>query len=122
MAKILLVDDEESVLKSVGVLLKTEGHDVTPVHESDKAVDLIRTESYDLMITDIRMAPVDGMELMRIAHDERPNMPLIVISAYAAEKTATQSYDLGCTAYIKKPFKIQEVLDAVHTALESDQA
>jgi len=119
MARILLVDDEESVLRTVGMLFRSEGHEVVPVRESEKAAELIKSsEKFDLLLTDIRMAPIDGMEIIRLARDVRPDMTVVVISAYCSEKTVKQAMALGCTTYVKKPFKTDEVLNAVRYALE----
>lgn len=117
MARVLVVDDEETVLQSLEILLTSEGHEIVRVRQSEKAVPLITDEHFDLLITDIRMTPIDGMELIKLARDTHPDMPSIVISAYSSEKTMAQSFDLGCIAYIRKPFKIQEVLVAVNKAL-----
>lgn len=117
MAKILLVDDEGSVLKTMGMLLESEGHNVVPCTDGQQAMKEVQSGDFDLLITDIRMAPVDGMEILKRVHDEQPSLPIIVISAYSSDKTARQSMEMGCTAYIKKPFKIQEVLDAINRAL-----
>lgn len=117
MARILLVDDEESVLQSVGLLLRSEEHDVVSMRDSGEAAEAIKAECFDLLITDIRMVPIDGMELLRIAHARWPDMPMIVISAYTSERTAQLTYELGCKAYINKPFRIEELLEAVRQAL-----
>ncbi len=120
MAKILLIDDEEQVLKSVGMLLSTQGHEVVPIKDSEKAEEAIRNEKCDLIITDIRMTPVDGMQLLRVAGEAKPNVPTIVISAYTSEHTIKQSMNIGCSAYIKKPFQVREVLDAVNSCLAQE--
>ncbi len=117
MAKILVIDDDAAVLKSIGVLLKTEGHDVILEHDSQKAVHMIKSKKYDLIITDVRMEPVDGMELLKLAHKVNPATPMIIVSAITSEETKNLGYKLGCKAYIKKPFKIKEVLDAVRETL-----
>ena len=117
MAKILLIDDEVAVLHTIGILLRSEGHSVVTISESVKAVDLVKAGDYDLIVTDIRMSPVDGMEILKLAHDTQPSKPAIVVSAYAADATVQQCTGLGCVAYIKKPFKVQEVQDAVKKAL-----
>ena len=103
----------------MGILLRSERHEVTAIERSNEAVTLLQRQAFDLMITDIRMAPVDGMQLMQLAHKLYPKMPVIVISAYAADEVADQSFAAGCVAYIKKPFRINEVLDAVRDALAS---
>jgi two-component system, NtrC family, response regulator PilR len=118
MARILLVDDEESVLRTVGMLFTSEGHEVVAVREGAKAEEKLRSsEAFDLLLTDIRMAPIDGMQLIRLSHEVRPAMPIVVISALCSEKTVKQAMSLGCYAYVKKPFKMEEVLDAVRNAL-----
>jgi DNA-binding NtrC family response regulator len=124
MARILLVDDEESVLRTVGMLFRSEGHEVIPVRESEKAAEMLKAspESFDLLLTDIRMAPIDGMEIIRLARKVRPDMSIVVISAYCSEKTVKQAMALGCTTYVKKPFKTEEVLNAVRYALEKSSA
>ena len=118
MARILIVDDEVIVLNSMGILLKSEGHEVTALSKGDEACNLLQKRSFDLLITDIRMSPVDGMELIRFAHKQCPGMPVIVVSAYASDSTASESMAAGSVAYIKKPFKISEVLEAVTKALK----
>lgn len=123
MARILLVDDEESVLRTVGMLFRSEGHEVVPVRESEQAAEMLKSsDKFDLLLTDIRMAPIDGMEIIRLARKVRPDMNIVVISAYCSEKTVKQAMALGCTTYVKKPFKTDEVLNAVRYALEKSGA
>lgn len=117
MAKILLVDDEEIVLKSVGALLEGEGHTVTGRQSVPEALEAMESTVFDLLITDIRMAPVDGMELIRIVHQKTPGFPIIVISAYTSDKIMEKGYKMGCRAYLPKPFRIEDVLSAVDEAL-----
>ena len=117
MARVLIVDDEDTVLQSLEILMDTEGHEVRKFQDSQKAADAIRSDSFDLMITDIRMTPLDGVDLMKLARQVQPNIGLVVVTAYASEKTMKQCFALGCAGYIKKPFKMQEVLDAVNAAL-----
>ena len=119
MARVLVVDDEETVLQSLEILLTSEGHDIVRARQSEHAVQLLHTERFDLMITDIRMTPVDGMELIKLARDLQPDMPCIVISAFGSEKAIAQSFNMGVIAFIKKPFKIHEVLSAVAKALST---
>ncbi len=114
MPKILLVDDEEAVLKSITMLLKAEGHEVVAHKDPSKAAELIKTDNFDLLITDIRMTPIDGIELIKLAHAKTPDLPVIIISAYSSEKTEKQGYNAGCVSYLRKPFKISDVIEALH--------
>jgi two-component system response regulator PilR (NtrC family) len=101
------------------MLFRSEGHEVVPVRESEVAADMLKSsQEFDLLLTDIRMAPIDGMEIIRLARKVRPDMNIVVISAYCSEKTVKQAMALGCTTYVKKPFKTDEVLNAVRYALE----
>lgn len=118
MAKILLVDDEEIVLKSISALLAGEGHETVAKLSVPEALEAMKEAEFDLLITDIRMAPVDGMELIRIVHERDPDFPIIVISAYTADKVKDEGFKQGCSAYLSKPFRVQDVLDAVNTSLK----
>ena len=102
----------------MGMLFRSEGHEVVPIREGQKAIDMIKSEEqFDLLLADIRMEPVDGMQVIKMAHELRPAMPIVVISAYCSEKTVRQAISLGCCAYVKKPFKTEEVLEAARKAL-----
>ncbi len=118
MARILLVDDEPSILSVLTTLMKSEGHDPVPVRGGDKAKDVLLSDYFDLMITDIRMDPVDGMELLKIAHRERPGMAVIMLTAYGSVETAVEAMKAGAFDYVTKPFKVDELLITVQRSLE----
>ena len=122
MAKILLVDDEPSILSVLSTLLKAEGYDVTSALAGEKGKELMLAEDYDLMISDIRMSPINGMELLAIAHEERPNMAVIMLTAYGSVETAIEALKLGAFDYVTKPFKVDELLITVQRALEYNTA
>jgi DNA-binding NtrC family response regulator len=115
MARILLVDDEASILST---LLKAEGHEVVPVLGGEKAQDVIKSDQFDLMISDIRMSPVDGMQLLKLIHHERPDTGVIMITAYGSVETAVEAMKEGAFDYVTKPFKVDELLITVTRALE----
>lgn len=122
MARILLVDDEPSILSVLNTLLKAEGYEIFPSLGGEKARDLLNSEEFDLMLSDIRMAPVDGMELLRLAHQRNPSMPVIMLTAYGSVETAIEALKLGAFDYITKPFKVDELLITVQRAFEYNQA
>ena len=118
MARILLVDDEPDLLQTVGVLLRSEGHSVTAVRDGLEAIKRLQSvEQFDLLLTDLRMAPVDGLELIETANKERPNMDIIVVSAYLDDEMVGQVMALGATAYIDKPFSLEDILGPVREVL-----
>ena len=122
MARILLVDDEDCILRTTAILLESEGHSTVCVLNGREAENLVKTSDFDIMITDIRMSPMDGMQLMALVHASKPQMPIVVISAYGSEKTAQEAMALGACRYIKKPFRVDDILRAVNEALALKKA
>ncbi|MDI6773805.1 MAG: sigma-54 dependent transcriptional regulator [Verrucomicrobiota bacterium] len=118
MAQILLIDDEPSILSVLSTLLKAEGHDVVPALGGEKAKELLASQEFDLMLSDIRMAPISGMELLRCVHDEKPALPVVMLTAYGSVETAIEALKLGAFDYVTKPFKVDELLITVQRALE----
>lgn len=106
MARILLVDDEASILSVLSTLLKAEGHDVVPVLGGEKAQEVIKNESFDLVISDIRMSPVDGMQVLKFVRKERPGAAVIIVTAYGTVETAVEAMKEGAFDYVTKPFKV----------------
>ncbi|MGQ9662039.1 MAG: sigma-54-dependent transcriptional regulator [Kiritimatiellia bacterium] len=122
MARILVVDDEPSVLSVLSTLLRGEGYDVVPALGGEKARDLLDTQTFDLMISDIRMSPVNGMDLLRLVNKEQKSMAVIMLTAYGSVETAIEAMRLGAFDYITKPFKVDELLITVQRALQYRQA
>ncbi|NQT91703.1 MAG: sigma-54-dependent Fis family transcriptional regulator [Lentisphaerae bacterium] len=122
MATILLIDDEPNLLSVLRTLLKADGYDVTPVSDGEKAQELISSDDYDLMISDMRMSPVDGMQLLRQERSEKPAMCVIMLTAYGTVETAIEAMRLGAFDYVTKPFKPDELLITVRRALEYNRA
>jgi len=118
MSKILLVDDEASILSVLSVLLKAEGYEVIPVDNGEKAIELIKSTPFDLMISDIRMRPVDGITLLKSARELRPTMSVLMITGYGTIETAVEALKYGAFDYITKPFKVDELLITVQRAIE----
>ena len=119
MARILIVDDEPSILNIMSNLLQSEGYEVTSAEGGEAGKHHVLSEEFDLMISDIRMNPINGMELLEIAHEHRPNMSVIMLTAYGQVDTAIRALELGAFDYIKKPFKTPELLETVKKALDA---
>jgi DNA-binding NtrC family response regulator len=122
MARILLVDDEPRMLSLMNSLLKAEGYEVMSVQDGNKARELLNAEVFDLLITDIRMTPVNGIELLKISRGVRPTMPVIILTAYGSVETAIEAMKLGSFDYVTKPFKMDELLITIQRALEYSRA
>jgi two-component system response regulator PilR (NtrC family) len=122
MSRILLVDDEPSILSVLSTLMRSQGFEVEPVLGGDKAKEILASDHFDLMISDIRMSPVDGIELLKYAKSVKPGMSAIMITAYASVETAVEAMKLGAFDYVTKPFKVDELLITVQRALEYRRA
>ena len=123
MARILLVDDEPSILSVLSTLLKAEGYNIVAALGGDKAKELLADGSeFDLMVSDIRMSPINGMDLLKLVHDTRPAMPTIMLTAYGSVETAIEALKLGAFDYVTKPFKVDELLITIQRALEYNKA
>jgi DNA-binding NtrC family response regulator len=122
MSRVLLVDDEPSILTVLSTLLKAEGYDVISAMGGEKAKELLTSEEYDLMITDIRMSPINGVDLLKLAHTERPTMSVIMLTAYGSVETAIEALKFGAFDYITKPFKVDELLITVQRAVDYNKA
>mgnify|MGYP001172254763 CR=1 FL=1 len=122
MAKILLVEDDKTTISILDTLLKAEGYDVITSENGEQAKALIAENEFDLMISDIRMAPVDGMQLLQTIHEEEPDVAVIMLTAYGSVETAIEALKLGAFDYVTKPFKVDELLITVQRALEYRRA
>lgn len=118
MARILVVDNETNILIILNALLKNEGYDVVCESDCTKVAPLIKTQDFDLMIADIRMSPVSGMELLTLARREKPGMQVIMLTAFASVETAVQAMNVGAYDYVSKPFKAEDLVATVRRALE----
>ncbi len=115
-SKILIVDDEESVVSVLQVLLCREGHQVHTAEDGKLALEALGRERYDLMITDIRMDRMDGLALLPEALRLHPDMPVIIMTAYAEVATAKTAMDNGAFDYLPKPFKLEQLWAAINRA------
>lgn len=117
--KILVVDDEKSMREFLEIMLEKDGYEVSCADSGVTALEAIRRQKFDLVITDIRMKPIDGLEVLRQCKAISPNTAVIIISAYASAETAVVAMKEGAYDYLPKPFKIDEMRTAITNALFS---
>jgi len=117
-ARILVVDDEEIVLKSCRKILEGGGHQVSTVLSGHEALDLLEKDPFDIVITDMKMPGIDGIELLTRVREKYPDLAVIMITGYSTVQSAVQAMKLGAFDYIPKPFTPDEVLIVVERALE----
>ena len=118
MARILLVDDEPSILCILSNLLQSDGHSIAATLRGDKAkLKLKSDEHFDLLLTDLRMWPVTGFDVIKTARELRPAMPVVLLSAYLTAESAAEARGLGVAACIRKPWSVDELLALVRGVL-----
>jgi len=116
-ARILVVDDEIVVCKSCEKILKRQGHEVVWTLSGKDGLERIRREPFDVVFTDLKMADVGGMEILRTIREEHPDIAVIVITGYATVAAAVETMRLGAFDFLPKPFTPQELLGALERAL-----
>lgn len=117
MSKILVVDDELSIVEVLRTILKRNGYEVTATDNGVKALELLKLEEFELLISDIRMKPMDGLELLSKAKEVQPGLSVIMMTAYATIETAVETMKSGAYDYVCKPFKVDELLLTVERAI-----
>ena len=117
MANILLIDDDELILKSLSRFLEIHGHHVTTAQDGTGIGRLLDRESFDLIITDILMPDTDGIHIiLNIRHDKNMSVPILAISGGGrkdADLYLESAESLGASAILKKPFTNEELLNMV---------
>ena len=118
-SRVLVVDDEESIREFLEIMLRKEGFEVTCAEDGKIALDVIKKKSFDLVISDLQMPNMTGIELLRHVKDQHPEMLFMMITAFGTTETAVEAMKLGAYDYITKPFKIDEVRININNALRS---
>lgn len=118
-SRILVVDDEESIREFLDIMLRKEGYEVTLAEDGARAIDLLKKKTFDLVISDLQMPQVTGMELLKHVRDNFPDLLFMMITAFGTTETAVEAMKMGAYDYITKPFKIDEVRIVIGNALKS---
>ncbi|MBW1706411.1 MAG: sigma-54-dependent Fis family transcriptional regulator [Deltaproteobacteria bacterium] len=119
MSTILIIDDDDQLRVSFQRLLKDEGYSVDSAPSGEKGLNLIRSKIPDLVILDMRLPGMNGLETFRGIHAIEPKLPVIIMTAFGTTETAIEATKMGAFDYILKPFDIPETLDIIGQALEA---
>ena len=117
-AKLLIADDEKITLKNLEHAMKKEGYEVVGTHSGSNALKLIDEKEFDVVLTDLRMEKVDGMQILKRCRELYPDIEVVMITGYATVQSATEAMKKGAYDYITKPFKLDEVRRVVREAIE----
>src|SRR5436309_6244542 len=116
--KILVVDDEQSMAQFLGIVLRKDGYQVTTVNNGREALEKVTSENFDVVITDIKMPGMDGIQLLQGIKKHDANIPVVLMTAYASQQSAIDAVNLGAFQYLLKNAKNDEIRMAVRNALE----
>lgn len=116
--KILLIEDEDTLRESLKRVLSKEGYDITGVDSAEAALDLLDYNSYDLILTDVILPGISGIELLKRIRERLPDQIVVVMTAFASLETAVESLRSGAYDYIIKPIMHEEIKQVVKNALK----
>ena len=118
VAKILVVDDDEQMREDIAEMLSREGYEVAHVGSGEEALKKLKKEDIDVILTDLMMPGIDGMEVLRQSKKLKPAVRIIMITGFGTIENAVEAMKDGASDYVSKPFKIGEVQATVKRALE----
>lgn len=118
MEKILVVDDEKSMRDFLSIVLKKEGYAVTTAEDGLTAKRWVQQDIFDLVLTDVKMPKMNGLEVLRTVKETSPDTIVVMITAFASTETAIEAMKEGAYDYLTKPFQIEEVRMIIQNALE----
>lgn len=118
MEKILIIDDEKSILDLLSVVFKKEGYRVRATLSAKKALELLNKEEFGLILTDIKLPEMSGFEILKRVRESKPDIAVVMITAYGNVKQAVEALKAGAFDYVVKPFDVDELKITVAKALE----
>lgn len=113
----LLVVDDEAVIRDFLFEVFSDAYDVTMVTDGDEAIECLKHDAYDLIITDLKMQRVSGEEVVKFASMHCPQTKVIVISGYSSLYAASQSVSHGAGGFLSKPFSIKQLMETVEQVM-----
>jgi two-component system, NtrC family, response regulator GlrR len=122
MARILIVDDDAALLRLLSLRLRAEGHDVLEADSGEAALARLDQELPQLLLTDLRMGGMDGLQLFEAVHRRHPLLPVLMLTAHGTIPDAVKALQRGVFGYLAKPFEARELMAEVDRALAASQA
>jgi ActR/RegA family two-component response regulator len=113
---VLLVEDEAGVAKGLKMILSKEGYAVDVTKTGLKALEVFRGNGFELVVTDLRLPDIDGLDVVRVIKEERPETKVVIITGYPSVSSAVESAKLGVSDYLRKPFTDDDFMAAVREA------
>ncbi len=118
MSNILIVDDEQSYRQLLSLVFEGEGHTLRTAMNGREALAMIQVEPADVIISDVKMPDMDGIELLAAIRETQPDLGVVLMTAFASVETAREAFKLGADDFIQKPFDVEELKLIVKKTLE----
>jgi DNA-binding NtrC family response regulator len=118
---VLVIDDEEDIRESLAEILSLEGYEVTTAESGATAIERAKLARFSLVITDLKMPGMDGIEVLVRLKQLHPGLPVIVATGYASDETASRCRREGAYDYIRKPFDLDDLLRLITQALQASR-
>ena len=115
---ILIMEDEEVVAKGLEMILSEEGYDVDLAYTGKDALDTFSADEFDLLVADLRLPDIDGMDVIKTVKDEKPDTEVVIITGYSSVNSAVDAMKIGVFDYLTKPFTDDEIKNTIHDALQ----
>ncbi|HYG23915.1 MAG TPA: sigma-54 dependent transcriptional regulator [Verrucomicrobiae bacterium] len=120
-SKVLIIEDDRNIATGLQKAFRANGYDVSLQHRGDDGLAAAIADRVDVVITDLKMPGLDGLELVRQLHAAKPKLPILLITAHGTTETAIEATKWGAFDYVPKPFDVEELLDLTAKALESSR-
>jgi DNA-binding NtrC family response regulator len=116
--RVLVLDDEQIVLDSVSRILEDENYDVAACRSGSEAVEKLKAGGFDILLTDLKMPGMDGLQAMEALTDVDPDLSMIMVTAYSTVDSAVKAMKIGAVDYIRKPFTHDQISELVGKVIE----
>lgn len=117
--RVLIMEDDKNIAKGLAMVLSDENYSVKVVNDGQSAIDAFKEEDFDLLIADIRLPDMNGMDVIKQVRKHTPNTKIIVITGYVSTSLAVDAMHTGVTDFLPKPFSENQILKSVHETLKA---
>ena len=118
MEKLLIIDDEKGILELLSMVFKKEGYEVETAINAERALELIENGDFDLVLSDIKLPKMGGMDVLQAVSSSKPDVPVILMTAYGTVQQAVEAMKIGAVDYVVKPFDMDELKIIVRQGME----
>src|SRR6476661_6292760 len=118
MSNILIIDDEKAIRKTLGEILSYEGYKIDEASDGEEGLKKFRDKTYDVVLCDIKMPKIDGIEFLERSQESNADIPIIMISGHGTIETAVEAVKKGAFDYISKPPDLNRLLITIRNAMD----